>query len=400
MRISAEIVFSKCIAVEIAIASLIVISTALGYSSTVSLLFALSFAIIFIMGGCTIKSFPLVALTLGILSFTHVIFYGLKADVVFSFDYFKRVIMFVSFILLLSFSAQYGVQISQKTLELIQRMPLVAGIFLAASFFFLGNTHTWGGGGITLGFGNPNAAAMWLTHFVFYGILFVMEIKTHKSHAIFIPLIGLLFYLLFKTRARSSLLAIAVFVLLIVMRLLKIRIKNWMCALFSCFPIIFVFIYLNVIMTETIQKTLSFLVSEGKPLTARFFVWNTGLDIISEYPIFGNYIGLEEKIGFSHMHNTHLDVMCAYGAVPLLLFCYLLYVVLKRMAAEIESSYQYAAFASFVSIIIMGTFEASIVSGSMGMNLLTTGFVVLALSSPSKENVRDSKNEYLLCKNM
>lgn len=389
MRINAEKVFSKCVTIEIAIASLIVIFTALGYSNIVSLLFALSFALLFAFLGFTVQSFPFIAFLLSVLSFSHAVFYGLIEETAFSVSYFKRVIMFISMVLLLDFTVRYCENVSGKTLKLIQSFPIVAGAYLVFSFFFLGNAHIWAGG-ITLGFTNPNFTGMWLTHLIFYGILFVMQSKTHKANILFIPVIGLMLYLLVMTRTRSCFIAIIMFVLFLVIRLLRIRLRNWMCVLIAVFPIIFVFIYLKIIMSDTIQNTLSFLTSKGKPLSSRVFVWQTGLEIASKHPIFGNYIGLEGEIGYSHMHNTHLDVLCAYGIIPLVLFCYLLYMTLKRIISKVNSVYQYVAFASFASIIIMGTFEAAIVSGAMGMNLLTIGFIVLAISKPDEKIHIDS----------
>lgn len=87
----------------------------------------------------------------------------------------------------------------------------------------------------------------------------------------------------------------------------------------------------------------------------------------------------------SQLHNTHLDVLCSYGIVPFLLFIKLLYKNIIQILRKANTFYKYAAFTSFCAVLIMGTFEAAVVSGSMGLNLLTVGFIVLGIADPDRE---------------
>ena len=101
-------------------------------------------------------------------------------------------------------------------------------------------------------------------------------------------------------------------------------------------------------------------------------------DSFWQHPITGNYSGISGGSGASQMHNTHVDVLCSYGIFAAILFMQNLYQNMRSVNSCIKSSYQHAAFCAFAAIIIMGTFEAAVVAGAMGLNLLTVSLLVLA----------------------
>ena len=142
-------------------------------------------------------------------------------------------------------------------------------------------------------------------------------------------------------------------------------------------PLVLALVYLALGNSRWLAETFSFLVREGKKLNARNELWLVALESARRNPILGNYSGVSNGVGFSQLHNTHIDVLCSYGVFPLALFVYALYEIMSKVAKKIHSLSQYVAFCSFVSIIVLGTFEAAIVAGSTGLYFLSGGFLFL-----------------------
>lgn len=88
----------------------------------------------------------------------------------------------------------------------------------------------------------------------------------------------------------------------------------------------------------------------------------------------GITIGSHVKIGA----NTYVDVLASYGVVPFILFIKILYGSVTSTMDRAYSFHKYASLCAFYAVLIMGTFEAAMVAGSMGLNLLTVGLLVLA----------------------
>ena len=378
-----ETVLTRCIAAEIAVASIIAMATVLSYSQIVSPLFSLSFMIPLIYISRRVKSFSKELLLLTVLCLFHVWFNGMVYGGALNFGYFKKLIMFLSFIYL----SYYAVNISlcrARLLNVIKTSPLIAGVVMVVSYFFLGKTELWAGG-ITLGFNNPNTAGIWLLHLILYGILYVLECPKKKIRILYVPIIAAMFRMLELTRTRSCYIALAFFAVLLFLRIFKIQINTSICFAIAVAPLICTFIYLNIADSYWFQSKFAFLVSDGKPLTSRMSLWTHAFEVIKTHFLFGDYCGISNGTGMSQLHNTHLDVLCSYGIVPFLLFIKLLYKNIIQILRKANTFYKYAAFTSFCAVLIMGTFEAAVVSGSMGLNLLTVGFIVLGIADPDHE---------------
>lgn len=143
-------------------------------------------------------------------------------------------------------------------------------------------------------------------------------------------------------------------------------------------PILLVAVYRYLLNAWWFQRIFSFLVSDGKGLDSRLAVWNPALESLKTHLILGNYSGISHGTGASQLHNTHLDVICSYGVIPFILFLYMIYSVCRKAAAQPMNVFNYYALCGFMSVIVMGSFEAAVVAGAMGMNILTAGLMILA----------------------
>ena len=369
--------FSVIISCEILIAVIISVMTTIHLYNIVSLLFSISFVLLFIYLMQIYNRFPVLPLFLSVICLLNVIINAFLNNGNLSFEYLKKLIMFITFVLMLTQSCTEGPDVSERAFKILKFFPILGAIELISSFFFLGNTSTLAHA-ITLGFSNPNFAGMWLLHFILYAVLLFMNYKEHKLLVLMAPVIILLGWLLYLTGARSCFLALAVFFLMLILKKLNIVVPPWACTIIAVFPFVFAFIYVRIIENPWVNNTFGFLVSVGKGLNSRVGIWNNAIDVFLNHPLFGDYYGISHGTGQSQLHNTHLDVMCSYGLVPIILYVVIIKKTLQRILAQAVSFNQYGAFSAFCTVLIVGCFEAAMVSGAMGMNLLTIGYVVLA----------------------
>lgn len=375
-------ILARCIMTEVIIASIIAMATVLGYESIVSPLFAISFFIPLIYVSRTVRSFPKELLILTVLCLLHVLFNGMQYGGALGFNYFKKAIMLLSFMYLANYAV--GIRCYEAIcINLIKSAPVIAGVVMVVSYFYFGKTEVWGGG-IILGFTNPNTAGMWLFHLILYGVLYVLECPKKKIRLLYIPIIIAMLSMLELTKTRSCYIALAFFSILLCLRIFKIQANKFLCFVILLIPLVYALIYINIADSSWFQTKFAFMISEGKPLTSRVNIWKEAFEVIRNHFVLGDYCGISNGTGTSQLHNTHLDVLCSYGFVPFLLFIQILYKSIVQTVEKANTFYKYAAFASFCSVLIMGTFEAAVVSGAMGLNLLTIGFLVLATVDEDK----------------
>lgn len=381
--------FGMCVTIEVVIASEIAILTALGQHSIISLLFALSFIATFVFVFLKILEYNRVnvSIVLAVLCVINVTLNGLQENGRMNFDYYKKVIMFCCFVFLVYYSIQEHDAVPDYLLKIIEVLPVIAGTFLVFSYYYMGNTAIVAQG-ITLGFTNPNFTGMWLLHFFLYGALFVLKAFRggSKLRLLYIPVLLVIYNLIPETGARSCQIGALAFFAFILLKPLMTRSPGFFAAIIAVFPLVFAIFYLAFVDQEWFQNMFSFMVSEGKNLTSRVRVWTRALNGLAKHPIFGNYSGLSYGTGQSQMHNTHVDVLASYGIFPFVLFIKILYDRLVRSCRKTTSIYQTAAFGAFCAVIVSGSFEAAMVSGAMGLNLLTVGLLLLAQNDLPKEN--------------
>ena len=195
MKLRIKFDFSECAKIEIVLVALIVLFTILRQSTAISICFELSFIalLVYAIKRATIKKFEVQPLLLIAVAVINVLVNGLiSSDANLGFDYFKKVIMFSAFVLMLYFSEEDLV--SGKAITIVKSIPVACALLLVVSYFFLGNTTRYAGGA-TLGFSNPNFTGMWLLHLAIYTFLFVIDEEKYFLIS-FLSSLSLLYYII------------------------------------------------------------------------------------------------------------------------------------------------------------------------------------------------------------
>jgi len=120
------------------------------------------------------------------------------------------------------------------------------------------------------------------------------------------------------------------------------------------------------------------LFSEAKALSSRTEVWTNAFEMIKAHSITGAYYQISDGTGSSQMHNTHIDVWASYGTIVfILLIIYLIRIVIS-ISEKCTLKLQTISVIAFLGIIVMGTGEAALFSGGVGIYILSCSFLLLA----------------------
>ena len=142
------------------------------------------------------------------------------------------------------------------------------------------------------------------------------------------------------------------------------------------------FLYLYLSKIQFLDNFFDFLdLGEGKAVSSREMIWEFGLKYFYDHPLLGSYYHISKGSGISQLHNTHLDILVSYGLVPALFFIALLYRALERILANSPTKLSNISIFAFFAIIIQGSFEAALVSGGVGLYILSFGFLLIACCS-------------------
>jgi O-antigen ligase len=323
------------------------------------------------------KSFRQVVFFTIILSILNVILTGGIND----FNYYKKVIMFVCFLMFLYLSSIYSINRQQvKWLILIN---FVVSLFYIR-FYNTAYIMTDEGYVLTLGFSNPNQTGMFLLNSILYCSIPIAAYRDVRVRWYYlVPFVWVAFSIspyLYFTESRSCIAAFAVFIILVLLDYIMPRFRitsKAMLYFLTMFPLVFAVVYL-VDYSLFANADLSFGFGHGKHSGTRLEIWSFAFNKFFENPILGNYYGISNGTGSSQMHNTHVDVLASYGVVPFLLFVNVLYKALKNFTNKQECRFNRVAFYAFIACLISGTFEASLVAGGMGLHILSCGFILLA----------------------
>ena len=292
------------------------------------------------------------------------------------FDYYKKFIMYSVSILWIVYCG--CVTIQKQTLLIINLVNvLIAVIYIYA--YRTGFDTFEGEVLLTMGFPNPNQTGMFLFNTILYITLIIILYDNKVVR--FVSLIGLFFllFLLYLTGCRSAFGGYVFFILLCLGTKFKLSFfyKKWFYVLWSVAPLVFLLFYMR--FSSALDLDLSFgMESMGKSSSTRLSVWTDALSMLGDNFLLGDYSNVEKIIKYSHAHNTHLEVWISYGFVPLLLFIVILYKSVWKIRKHITTPFQYYALFAFLSCFVNGFFEATLISGSAGLFLLSFGFLLLA----------------------
>ena len=368
---------------EIALAGLVFVFNLLGMTGAVSMAFALSFIVLlaFVCCSSALRDMNPLLLALILLSVINVLTNAtINPAVSFSFDYFKKLIFFCTSIIFFQLSLQ--INVTEKTVLLIRIIVLAMTAFLAADYFIIGN-RTMLGRYLTLGFSNPNFTAMWMLHLGIFFVYFFATSKSFAMKALYAAAFAFIIFIITKTENRSSLLVIVFFFAMLLTGIVrrKYSLNKVVLGMIILLPFIFVMLYQGIIANTKVTQLFGFAASVGKGLNSRIQIWNYAADLLRNNGwVIGDYasIHINNETGMLQMHNSHLDTLVSYGVIPFLLFLGLHYHYLTTVNQKIRSMSQYAAFCGFLSVIILGTFEAGIYTGCTGLNFLSGAFLLLA----------------------
>lgn len=325
------------------------------------------------------KSFRQVVFFTIILSIVNVILTGGIND----FNYYKKVIMFVCFLMFLYLSSIYS--INRKQVKWIILINFFISLFYIR-FYNTAYRMTDEGFMLTLGFSNPNQTGMFILNSILYCSIPIVAYKDAQVKWYYLaPFAWMVFTItpyLYLTESRANIAAYAVFVLLVLLDYVIPHFKmtsKVVLFFLAIFPLLFAVFYLmEFSLFKNADLSMGF-GEHGKHSGTRLKIWNFAFNQFLDNPILGNYYGISNGTGSSQMHNTHVDVLASYGIVPFALFISVLYKVFKKFVNKQQvHRFNRVAFYAFIACLISGTFEASLVAGGLGLYILSCGFILLA----------------------
>ena len=263
-------------------------------------------------------------------------------------------------------------------IETILSLNIALAIFYICAYLFSKEIRMprW----LNFNFTNPNLTGMFLMYNVIYCAMGVFYFKKAWIKCLLIILTLYVMYLLYLTQSRGAIFSLCFFVALLIYIYLfgnKIPIKGILSLFLLLIPLFFVLAYL-LLYEWDLLSLLSFTeISEGKEATGRVAVWKGAFEVFSRYWFTGNYKEASDIIGHLQMHNSHLDILASYGIIVFIVFVWILYDILNKTTQRKPTRLQQVAMASFYTAIVVGCFEAALVSGGMGIYILSGGFLLI-----------------------
>lgn len=301
-----------------------------------------------------------------------------------SFDYFKKLIMFIMSLLFLQ--TAYRMKADESLIKFMNRLVDFLTVFLIA-VYFLYNTemHMIGeyvSSYLTFRFSNPNLTGLFLVCLYMFELYRLFTPEKWIWKLIHIAMAGFLAYFTFESQSRNSLLAMLLFTVICAWLIFKskrhLTISKLGALIIVTIPAWFVMGYMLLINTPWIQDVLSFLVGEGKSLSSRVGVWTPALEHLWHSPLIGAYSQISDGTGFSQLHNTHLDIAGSYGVIVFILVCYMLWKQFYQNGRHYSDKSSFIYILSFACAIVLGVGEAALFSGSLGLYSFIGTFLLFA----------------------
>ena len=325
-----------------------------------------------------------------ILSFSHV---ALLAPSTVTNEYYTKVVLFS--ISLMNGFYFLNSRINQSNLTFIFISHIVVSFFYLI-FYNKGFSVFEGELLLTLNFSNPNTTGAFIVNTILYLLIFILSHGlNNKFLSFFIKflcgclVIGL-FMLLQLTGCRSALLALIFFIIACFIDVCisdKIFKKKSVLLLFSIWAFVFAMVYLSLKGDFNIGDFAN--ETAGKTSATRLRVWTDAIECINNNIFCGDYNKVFQN-PLKQMHNTHLDIFASYGLIPFLLFIVYLYKLLRKSASHTTNLMSRSALYAFMSCLILGIFEAGLVSGSTGLQVYTYGFLLI-INFTSEEKLLNKK---------
>lgn len=318
----------------------------------------------------------------------------------FSFSYMRKVIMFIMTLLFLQSMSK--LRPDWRLAEFIQVLVDVLTVLMAVMFVAFHDRMYMINGIVsrylTCGFGNPNALAMYLAPMFMLTFCNLMKKRGSRKERIFrtVVLILLAFFVL-ATQSRNALMMLMLFGVVAVYvifqekierktgRPIPLRCPNWLAWVIGLFPIIFAVLYMAMIGTDWVGKLFGFMVTEGKELDSRVKEWSPAFEVIFKSPIIGSYFNISGGTGSSQMHSTHVDTAACYGIPVMLLMSYMQKIYIHQSGKLYKEKVNFLYMTAFCCSLLMGTFEAAVYSGGLGVYVFALVFLALSRSRKTEE---------------
>lgn len=374
------------------LAMLIILSQVLEYSAFTSLFFYMTFAVTLCLWICTagenftrLDLFTLIIMMVALLA---VLVNGIAAGAAFGFSYLKKYIMFVCTLLFFVSAGRNGTNAVTRRMLLIMQLVVTLGLMFAyltrrnSAYTHNGQVTTY----LTFHFTNPQLTALFLSCIIMFLILSVVQEPSWLCKGAAAAAACVNFFFLTETQSRTSLIAVVVFLVVLaertLLRRVHIPIWKWVLAVSAVMPIAVVVIYMQVLDKAWFQNMFSFMEGEGKGLDSRYTIWSAALSLLRESPLFGAYYEASGGTGSFQLHNSHLDMVVSYGVLTLVLVCIFLYAVMRQVqehtdaGARTGKSYRSVALIGFICAILLGSGEAAVFSGGLGIYIYAGIFLL------------------------
>lgn len=366
----------------------IVVTQVLDLDSLTSMLFMLTFPITVLLWlrsvRKTLQGTDMLMLATAVLAAVNVLLDISISNADVTFDYIKKLIMFIMSLLFLQTANR--VHVGQEFVAFINRLVDFLTIFLIVMYFLeYSQMHLLNGYitvYLTFRFTNPNLTALFMTCLYMLEVYRLFTPERWYWKLIHILMAVFLAAFVWQTQSRNCLLVLLLFTAasgwLIFRGRRNLKIGKLWAALIASFPALFVAAYMLVVNTTWAQKLFAFLVGEGKSLNSRVKIWAPALEVLQKSPVIGSYCGATNGTGVSQMHNSHLDIAASYGILVLILVVVLLtrYLYQKGKVYSDKSSYIYML--SFSCAILLGMGEAALFSGGLAIYVFIGAFLLLA----------------------
>lgn len=363
--------------IETIISVVIVFATVLFKPELVSKAFTLSFIVLliqfidFVFKSQRFSDNLNLLIWIIIISFFNVMFSTVVSYVTLSFEYMQQYFIFVATLIFFYLASEYNIGKKTEVFFYLLQTVIAFAYIYCYRYIPMQTDHTVG---LSFNFSNPNLAAMFILQTVLFMILGAIRYKNIIIKIFFVALAVIEISLMLKTGARNTLLALIIFFGLVLWSLIKEKygFSNGLMIFFSYLPILFVPIYLVFINVIVEKGWFSFLISEGKNLTSRVKVWDTFFEKLNDMWLTGNY-----AYALGNAHNSHMVLLCSFGAIVLVLTIILLYRIQKNVNDNINGFYDACCLSAFFAILSMGIGEGAIFSGGQGIYILCGSFLLL-----------------------
>ena len=372
------------------LSSVMLLGQFMGIHIITSIAFGTSFIVVFLMWCLHIKA----AKTLDILA-VFIILLSLVGVIVtcesFTVSYFNNWLMFAS--VFLYFSVCLKIKLKKSTVKTLFIMNFVVSVCCLLAYilrysnaFYVTNI---GVRYLTFDFYNPNSLALFLAVITLIGMLYFSLYKVKFGLLIEIAFVAVFVFLITKTLSRTSILVILFFIVISIIFARRRYYYLPKSSLFkigvAVFPIIFAGVYMLFVDFLSQSGFLSFLVSEGKGIDSREYVWNYAFDLFGQSPLIGSYGKITTTSEFSQMHNSHINILVAYGVVVFVLVMVFLYIVLKDVISKSHGTKSALSVWAFIVCLMLGAGEAILFSGGLSFYLLVGLFLLISNSQVEKE---------------